>query len=161
MTKVIFSALIGLTLLAGPAAAHGHGDHGAMTPIPIGSMQVSDMRVPEAPPGGNGAAYLTLTNHGAADRLVGVTSDLAEAAEIHSMETKDGIMEMRKLDGLDVPAGGTVELKPGGLHIMLIKPTGLKAGTSGTVTLVFEVAGEVAIPVKVTGRDAGGGHDHH
>ncbi|MFY7941003.1 MAG: copper chaperone PCu(A)C [Burkholderiaceae bacterium] len=97
-----------------------------------------------------GGGYLKLTNAGAADRLVSVSSDVSDSVELHTMSMDGTVMRMRQVDGIDLPAGQTVELKPGGLHIMFI---GLKAplqeGSKFPVKLKFEKAGEVVVDVKV------------
>ena len=96
------------------------------------------------------AAYLSITNHGAmADRLLAVESSLAHKTELHTMEVTNGVMKMRQIDGgINVPAGKTIQVAPGGFHVMLI---GLKAPLNAEenyqVTLVFEKAGRV----KLTG----------
>jgi copper(I)-binding protein len=112
------------------------------------------------------AGYLKLQNTGgAADRLVGGSSP-AGTLELHSMAMQGDVMRMRQIDAIDIPAGQTVELKPGGLHLML---TGLKAplaaGTKVPATLQFEKAGAVAVEF-VVGEPKGGAapsaaHDHH
>jgi copper(I)-binding protein len=99
----------------------------------------------------NGAVYMTIANSASvADRLVKVETAAAATAELHSAAMVNGVMEMRKIDGVDVPANGSVELKPGGFHVMLI---GLKAdlAVGGTVelTLTFEKAGAVAVEATV------------
>ena len=94
------------------------------------------------------AAYLSITNHGAmADRLLAVESGLARKTELHTMEVTNGVMKMRQIDGgIAIPAGKTIQLAPGGLHVMLI---GLKAPLNADenyqVTLVFEKAGKVEL----------------
>ena len=96
------------------------------------------------------AAYLSITNHGAmADRLLAVESSLAHKTELHTMEVTNGVMKMRQIDGgIAIPAGKTVQLAPGGLHVMLIRlKAPLNADESYRVTLVFEKAGKV----KLTG----------
>lgn len=106
-----------------------------------------------------GAAYLTLENTGGADdALVEVRSDVAEKVEIHDMTMDGMVMRMRKLDRLALPAGETVRLAPGGLHIMLIRLHGpLAEGDAVPLTLVFETAGAVEVSALV--RKAGhGGH---
>lgn len=120
-----------------------------------------------APGQSNGAGFLTIANRGkAADRLLGGTSPAAAKVEVHSMSMAGGVMRMRPVTGgLPIPAGGSIALKPGGYHIMLI---GLKAplapGASVPVTLRFENAGSIAVrlhvqPVGATGPEAShGGH---
>jgi copper(I)-binding protein len=94
------------------------------------------------------AAYLSITNHGAMDdRLLAVESSLARKTELHTMEVTNGVMKMRQIDGgIAIPAGKTIELAPGGFHVMLI---GLKAPLNGgqnyQITLVFEKAGKVEL----------------
>jgi copper(I)-binding protein len=102
--------------------------------------------------GGNTAVYMKLVNGGAApDRLVAVKSDVAEGASLHETRTEGDIMKMGPVEGgIAVPPGGTVELKPLGLHVMLTtlkRP--LKNGDLFPMTLVFEKGGEVAVEVKV------------
>ena len=96
------------------------------------------------------AAYLSITNHGAmADRLVAVESGLARKTELHTLEVTNGVMKMLKIDGgIAIPAGKTIQLAPGGLHVMLIGLTApLNTDENYQVTLVFEKAGKV----KLTG----------
>lgn len=119
-----------------------------------------------ATPGGAtvAAGYFTLKNTGATpDRLVSATSGVAERVEIHEMAVKDGVMTMRPLpDGVVIPAGGSVALKPGSYHIMffgLKQP--LKQGAVFDGSLTFEKAGTVAVKYNVEAIAAeGGGHDH-
>jgi periplasmic copper chaperone A len=69
-----------------------------------------------------GAVYMTLDNKtNADDRLTGASSNVTAQAQVHEMAVVDGVMQMRQLgDGLPIPAGGSVTLKPGGYHVMLI-----------------------------------------
>ena len=72
-------------------------------------------------------------------RLVEVRSSAAHIVEIHEMAMENNVMKMRAVEGLDLPAGRTVELKPGGFHVMLIDlKAQVKAGDRVPVTLVFE-----------------------
>jgi periplasmic copper chaperone A len=93
-------------------------------------------------------------------RLVGAASPAASIVEGHEMAMKDNVMTMRAVDVLELPAGKTVELKPGGYHVMLMaleKP--LAEGDSVPITLTFEdVAGkrqavEIKAPVKALTAD--------
>ena len=99
-----------------------------------------------------GAGYLSITNKGkTADRLVSATSAAAASVEVHTVGMENGVMRMRQLkDGLPIPAGKTVTLKPGGYHIMLIglkKP--LVKGAMVPAELRFEKAGRVKIAFKI------------
>ena len=105
--------------------------------------------------------FVTVANKGAVDdRLVSATAEIAEHAEIHEMAMKDGVMTMRPLaDGVVVPAGGEVALKPGGYHLMFIGlKRMLKQGESFAGTLTFEKAGTVEVSFTVAPIGAGGGH---
>ena len=103
------------------------------------------------PAGQDGAAYLTIVNRGGADRLVGVTVPRAGHAMLHGSSMDNGVMRMRSLaDGLDIPAGGTVELAPHGTHIMLGGLTGpLRPGEQFPATLRFAKAGAKPVTIKV------------
>lgn len=115
----------------------------------VGSISVGHPWTRATPPGPSvGGGYLTLRNEGEkADRLIGASSPVAERVEIHAMEMEDDVMRMRKLeDGLEIPAGATVELAPGGIHIMMIglqEP--IAEGDMVPLTLVFEEAGEIRV----------------
>lgn len=113
-----------------------------------------------------GGGYLTIANTGgAADRLLSVASPVAGSVALHEMAMKGDIMTMRPLQGpLDIPAGGTVELKPGATHLMFMDVgTPFAKGATIPVTLTFETAGkvEVELPVAAAGaKDAEhAGHD--
>ena len=72
-------------------------------------------------------------------RLVSVSSPAAGVVELHEMAVVDNLMTMRRLAGLDLPAGRAVELKPGGYHIMLIGlKRQVKEGEQVPLTLVIE-----------------------
>jgi periplasmic copper chaperone A len=110
-----------------------------------------------------GAAYLTVRNGGDADdRLIGISTEVADSAELHSSIVQDGVMRMRPVEALEVPAHGEAVLEPGGLHVMLV---GLKApleeGGSFALTLAFEDAGEVEVTATIENIGHGGvSHDH-
>ena len=99
------------------------------------------------------AAYVTLKNEGASDdRLVSVSAEAPAMAMIHSSESSDAVARMRPMDsGLAVPAGATIELEPGGTHVMV---TGLRAplnvGDTLKLTLRFEKSGERPVDILVT-----------
>jgi len=98
--------------------------------------------------GGTGAVFMVLANDGReADRLVGGKTDVAQVVEIHETRMEGDVMKMQMLtDGLEVPARGQVELKPGGYHIMLIGlQRNLDAGDTFTVELLFEKSGSLVV----------------
>lgn len=94
--------------------------------------------------------YVTLTAK-ADDRLVAIETPAADHGEIHTMSMDGGVMRMRKLaDGLALPAGKAVTLKPGGDHIMLIAPKGpLKEGNKISLTFKFKTAAPVTVEAIV------------
>ncbi len=97
-----------------------------------------------------GGGYLTLENKGGDDRLLSATAGVSGAVELHSMSMDGDVMRMRQVDAIALPAGQTVELKPGGLHIMFVGlKAPLKAGDRFPMKLKFEKAGEVTVEVTV------------
>ncbi|OLP61690.1 hypothetical protein BJF93_08810 [Xaviernesmea oryzae] len=99
-----------------------------------------------------GGGYLAVVNKGtAADRLLGATSPAAQSVQIHEMKMDGGVMQMREIkDGLPVAAGGKLELKPGGYHLMFVNPkTPFKEGEMVKATLSFEKAGTVEVEFLV------------
>jgi copper(I)-binding protein len=114
-----------------------------------------------ATPGGaqTAAAYVTIVAP-EGDRLTGISTPIAKDAQLHSMSMNNGVMQMRQIDGIDLPAGKEVTLKPGGYHIMLTglaKP--LQEGQSFPLTLEFAKAGarEVTVSVQKVGAMGPGG----
>lgn len=128
-----------------------------------GEIAISEAWARATPPGASVAGgYLTIDNRGSSDdRLLSVQSAASEAVEIHSMSMDGGVMRRRRLDeGLALPAGASVRLEPGGLHLMFIRPSSpFSEGTVVSATLTFEHGGTqtVEFPVR-SGQD--GGHAH-
>ncbi|KAA1179858.1 copper chaperone PCu(A)C [Rhizobium tropici] len=121
--------------------------------IKVGDLTISApyvrAMVPGAPVGGG---YMTITNTGNTDdRLVAASSPRAGTVQIHEMRMDEDIMVMRELaDGLPIPAGKTIELKPGGYHVMFMKVTDrFIEGQTVKATLKFEKAGSVDIDFPV------------
>lgn len=134
----------GFLIVPPSGGAHGH-DAG---PLHIGHpwIRATAAGAPTA------AGYLTVTNHGAvADRLIGGTSPLARSIEPHTMTMAGGVMRMRLAkDGFVIAPGATLNLAPGGGHLMLIAPTrAFKAGERAPVTLRFANAGDVKVDFVV------------
>jgi len=104
-----------------------------------------------------GIAYLTITSLGEADRLVGYSTPACSRPELHTHIENDGVMQMRQVEAIEVPAGGVAALKPGGFHMMMIDLTEqLVEGGTVALTLVFEEAGEVGLEVPVLAMGAMG-----
>lgn len=130
---VAFAVLAGSGLTIGPAHAN--------------DIKLENPWTRATPPGAAaGGGFAVITNTGSnADRLVGGKAEGVGRIEVHTMEMDGDVMKMREVEGgLEIPAGETVELKPGGLHVMFM---GLKEplveGQSLDVVLTFENAGEV------------------
>lgn len=116
--------------------------------------------------GANGAAYVTLTNHGQApDKLIAASSPVASRAELHAHSMEGGIMKMRPVYAIEIAPGGQTVLQPGSMHIMLIGVHDpMKQGTTFPLTLTFEQGGAVTIDVPVEAAGAlrpMGGHMKH
>ena len=110
-------------------------------------------------------------------RLVAVTTPLTPKAEVHEMAMQDNVMRMRQIPAIELPAGTTVELKPGGFHVMFLDLTAqVKAGDQVPLTLIFEDrsgarqtvevkaparALNAAMPAKDDKGTQGGGHGDH
>jgi copper(I)-binding protein len=143
--------LCGLLLAAAALAAHAHG-------VKAGDLAIGHPYARATAPGQpTGGAYLRVENHGAqADRLVSASADVSKSVELHEMKMEGDVMRMRQVDGVDVPAGQSVVLEPGGVHVMLIGlKAPLKQGDRFPMTLRFEKAGEVKVEVVVEAANAG------
>jgi len=100
--------------------------------------------------GADAAAFMQIKNTAATpDRLVRVSADFGEA-QLHETKMEDNVMSMREIPGIDLPAGAMVELRSGSYHIMIIDPRkDLKSGDIVNLTLEFEQAGQINVPVTV------------
>jgi hypothetical protein len=138
-----------------PAGMGGMGDMGGEQPTTEGGMAgaqptAAAMEGMDMGGMGNGAAYMTIRGGSEADRLIRAESDVAEVIELHTVENDGGVMKMRPVEGIDVPAGGEVQLAPGGFHVMLINlKRELKPGDTVALTLQFEKAGAVSVEASV------------
>jgi copper(I)-binding protein len=122
--------------------------------------------------GGPGAIFLTLVNHGPADRLIGATVPQAVSVELHTHLHENGVVQMRRIGAIALPENGRAELKPGGDHLMVIGLPHLPApGSNVPLSLTFERAGVVTTEATVLSPTApadatstgSNGHDgaHH
>lgn len=127
-------------------------------------LDIDDAWVAEAPPvapvmGG----YMKIENE--TDKLISITSVSCpdfEKVEIHEMSMSGGMMKMRQIEKLDVPANSKVELQPGGYHLMLIKPKQpFKKGDSLIVTLHTADGQSQMVKMEVRERQSGEAHQHH
>ncbi|MFM9827877.1 MAG: copper chaperone PCu(A)C [Sphingomonas sp.] len=147
-------------IIAAPLGAHD---------FTVGALKIGHPWSRETAPGQSaGGGFLTITNNGKqADRLISAASPAAEQVQIHTVSMTGGVMRMRELPGgLEIPAGATVTLKPGGYHIMLVGlKAPLKQGTMVPAELRFQRAGKISIQFKVEaigyGGPAGAHHAGH
>lgn len=155
----------GVTVVAAAATA------GSDT-VKVGALTIVQPWMRATPTGATVAGgYVRITNTGAMpDRLVSASIPLAGRGEVHEMATVNGVMTMNEVaGGLTIPPGGTVELKPGGYHLMFMDlSSGPKAGDTVRGTLTFEKAGKVDVAFRVSPvgapGPAGGAmseHQHH
>lgn len=135
-----FGALLAATVFLGPAALAQQG-----------GLTVDQAWSRAAAAGRTGVVYLTVTDTGAPDRLIAVTTPVATRAELHESFTEQGIMKMRPVAALPVEPGKPITLAPGGYHIMLVQLTRpLANGDRFPLTLTFEKAGAVIATVAVS-----------
>lgn len=149
-----------LATFALPAAAHDYK---------LGTLEIGNPWTRATPPSAqSGGGFLTITNKGTtSDRLTAVRSTASTTVEIHEMKMDGNVMRMRELEkGVEIAPGATVELKPGGYHIMFMglkKP--FKQGDMIPATLVFARQGKVAVRFKVqpiaSTAPMEGGHGGH
>lgn len=156
---VVSAAIATLAALwAAPTAAHGYR---------VGDVRIQHPFATPTPPGATqGAAYFVHIENRSkeSDRLVRATTAIAERVEFHATEVDAAqVARMRALDAVELPAGSTLQMKPGtGTHLMLIglkQP--LKAGQSFRITLHFERAGQVEVRVDVQQPRAGSQEHRH
>lgn len=117
-----------------------------------GGLQITAPYVRAVPPGQpNSAAFMELTNRSDADRaLVAAASDAAAVVELHTHRMEDGMMVMRQVAQIDLPAGVPVVLAPGGLHVMLIGlKQQLQPGDAVELTLVLDDGEQVSVTAPV------------
>lgn len=143
--------LISVLLLLGACSPQGDG----------AEIVIDSPWVRETPPGQTVAAgYMEIRNDGEQARtLLTARSPDASRVEIHTMEHADGMMRMRRIDRLEVPAGKTMTLEPGGMHLMLFDIETAAAGNHVPVTLTFDDGWQIEARFPVRRPDMQG-HQH-
>jgi periplasmic copper chaperone A len=138
MRRLLLLPLLAMPFLAGGALAQP------------GPIQVQQVWSRAAPQGRVGVLYMTITDQGAPDRLVGVDTPVAEKAELHESVAEGGVMKMRPVAAAPVEPGKPLVLKPGGYHVMLmgLRRT-LKEGDEFPATIHFAHAGAVNVTAHV------------
>lgn len=118
---------------------------------------VKDTWIQEGPPSQKiTAAYMVIENHNSEEiALLSASTDAARVVELHKMEMEDGMMRMRRVDSISIPAGGTVALEPGGYHLMVISLNKeLREGDVAKVTLRFSSAIQKTLAVAIKNRSS-------
>lgn len=159
MKTYIISALI----LAASSAIAQAESHATQMPVAMevisGDLTLTGAfaraTLPNAPVAGG---FLDITNAGTVDdRLISASAPISNVTQIHEMAMEGDVMKMRELpEGLVIPAGETVTLRPGGYHVMFMDLTGpFLEGEKITLRLTFEIAGEVDVMMPVGPTNAG------
>jgi len=153
VSVAVFAALIGFFVTLGQHSPSFAAPAGPPEQYMLGALRISAPWMRATPKGAAVAAgYVTITNTGAApDRLMSVSSDVAGVIQLHEMTMNGGVMTMREVaQPLEIKPGATLELKPGGYHVMFMKLAhGLNEGDRVKATLVFEKAGSIDIEFAV------------
>ncbi|EGV18212.1 copper chaperone PCu(A)C [Thiocapsa marina] len=127
-------------------------------------VSIGDPYARAVPPGQpNSAVFMSLENQTEAPQaLIGAESAVSEIVELHTHVEEDGMMRMRRIEKIEVPAGETVTLKPGGLHVMLIglKQT-LEPSDTVDLTLIFEDGSRIPVQAPVRRIDMQMQHMNH
>jgi len=160
------------------AACGGGGDEATQTPsatatavktaMPMATPAATRTAAPTSPPAitvgklaitgvssrvvlDNGAVYMTISNSGdTPDALVKASASIAGTTELHQTVTEGNTTRMEPVERIEIPAGGQVVLKKGGLHVMMMKvQPGIKVGDKFSLSLTFEKAGSVTLEVTV------------
>jgi periplasmic copper chaperone A len=160
MVRILFSFLVTLVMLTAcatpePAGPKVHVENAWARP----TMAASSMDEATAMPamagmpesGPSSAAYFVIINEGnEADTLIGTSTNVAKAAEMHETRIKNDVAEMDPVARVDIPAHGRIEFKPGGYHVMLVGLTQeLKVGETLKLTFQFEKSGAVTLDVPI------------
>ncbi|SNS32457.1 hypothetical protein SAMN06295912_104138 [Sphingomonas laterariae] len=165
--RLAFSATALALAACQPAAPGDTPENRAQAPAAGAAVApvIADAWVRLSPVAGRpAAAYFTVRGGDAADRLIGVESAKVGRIELHEGGMKDGMMTMRAIDGVDVPADGEASFAPGGNHAMLFD-VAADVGPGGELPLTFRFASgksvEAMARTQAAGDAAPGGHDGH
>jgi copper(I)-binding protein len=130
----------------------------------VGNVQIENAYTRSTVPGQMAAGgFMKIENQGSsADQLISASSPVAGEVQLHEMAMDGNVMKMRQVKDIAVPAGGSVELKPGGLHLMFMNiKAPLAAGETVPLKLKFAKAGEVEVKLPVNAMGAQGGAMKH
>lgn len=127
---------------------------------PKEGIEVREAWIRTAPQGGNSALYFVIHNYSADDELVGVSTEIADAAEMHESSMVDDVMQMRMVESVPLVSGEDAEFASGGLHVMLV---GLKeeAKVGDMVDIVLHFKNSEDIRLQVPVRESADEHGRH
>ena len=150
--------MIGLISISTAAFAAGAFAQNAK----VGSMQIENAYTRATVPGQQVAGgFMKIENKGGTDLLVSASSPVAGEVQLHEMAMEGNVMKMRQVKDIPVPAGGMVELKPGGMHLMFMNiKAPLASGETVPVKLKFAKAGEVEVKMPVNAMGSPGVMKH-
>jgi len=148
--SMLMSAVLGLGLTAQAQVAK------------VGAIKIEDAYTRATVPGQQVAGgFMKIDNKGATDLLVSASSPIAGEVQLHEMSMEGNVMKMRQVKDIPVPAGGMVELKPGGMHLMFMNiKAPLASGETVPVKLKFAKAGEVEVKMPVNAMGSPGVMKH-
>ena len=128
----------------------------------VGAIKIEDAYTRATVPGQQVAGgFMKIDNKGGTDLLVSASSPIAGEVQLHEMSMEGNVMKMRQVKDIPVPAGGAVELKPGGMHLMFIDiKAPLATGETVPVKLKFAKAGEVEVKMPVNAMGSPGVMKH-
>ena len=135
---------------------------GVSKTVTTNAIKIEDAYTRATVPGQQVAGgFMKIENKGAADQLISASSPVAGEVQLHEMAMEGNVMKMRQIKDIAVPAGGAVELKPGGLHLMFMNiKAPLTAGETVPVKLKFAKAGEVEVKMPVNAMGNSGAMKH-
>ncbi|MCS6992769.1 MAG: copper chaperone PCu(A)C [Anaerolineales bacterium] len=168
MKKCFVFWLVLMTMLLAACGANARMSHGSegggqhtsgmpmddQPAVTVGGLEIYTPRAMSGTKGQVTGGFMVIKNNGAtADRLLGASCGAAMMTQVHETVMDGDVMKMREVKSIEIPAGGMVELKHGGYHIMLMDlKQDVKAGETTSCTLKFENAGEVTVELQVMSR---------
>ena len=149
--------LVTLCTVAGMAFVGTTWAQNVSKTVTTNAIKIEDAYTRATVPGQQVAGgFMKIENKGAADQLISASSPVAGEVQLHEMAMEGNVMKMRQVKDIAVPAGGAIELKPGGLHLMFMNiKAPLAAGETVPVKLKFAKAGDVEVKMPVNAMGAG------
>ena len=161
LRKTICTAAALLLAACSGEMDHTKMDHHADAAASTGTVEVSSAFIkPPFTGRTTSAAFMRLENKGTDARLVSASSPISPRVEIHTHLHEGGVMKMRRVDGIDITAGETVELKPGGYHLMMFDTVIPDGAADAALTLSYADGTEVTMIVPLGDGPADGEMDH-